>query len=253
MSLEATYIQRGYHQPYTPGTAKTAGEIVQLPDGRAAIVKTDLAASELGSVYSEGIFDVLCTSGTTWSAGDPVYWDASASVAITTPGASDDVLLGTAVDAVASGTAVRVDLNKGLAGAGGTGQRVAWRTRAQLIEHDDTAEHELVAAAENPAGLIILLATGIITEVMVGSSQDQQIVTVYDSDDTALATLTATDAAADAVGDLVQGTPTAIAATGTVLAVIPAGKGCYAKTSQATAGGTPAGSMRVGLLVAPLI
>jgi hypothetical protein len=71
------------------------------------------------------------------------------------------------------------------------------------------------------------------------------IVTLYDSDDNAISSLTPSDAAADAVGDLVQGALSAAnAATGTVQAVIPAGKGAYLKVSQATAGGTPAGEMK---------
>lgn len=251
---EALYKQIDGQQDYTPASAVSAGEIVQLSDGRAAVCKTDLAASEKGAVYTRGIFDVLCAAATTFSAGDPVYWDASASLAITSPGASDDVYLGTAVAASDGTTAlVRTDLNAGLAGAGGTGQRVAWTTRAQVVAHDDTDEFTLVAAAENPNGLLVVSFHGVVTEAPAGSSEDQLEITLYDEDDNALAVLLTTDTTPDAAGDIVVGTRTlAAGSTGDVAAVIPAGKAAYAKVSQATAG-TPAGEVRVSAIVAPLI
>lgn len=251
---EAIYRQNPNQQDYTPAGAVSSGEIVQLPDGRAAIIKTDLAASAKGAVYTKGTFDVLAATGTTFSAGDPVYWDASASLAITSPGAVDDLYLGTAVVAKTSGPLfVRVDLNEGLAGAGATGQRGVWMTRAIVVAHDDTAEHELVAATENPLGLHVVGFVGVVTEEPAGSSEDQLEITLYDEDDNALSVMITTDTTPDPADDIVVGTRALqVAVTGVVAAVIPAGKAAYAKVSQATAG-TPAGEIRVSALVCPLL
>jgi len=111
MSIEAIFKQNAGQQDYTAGSAILAGAIVQLSDGRAGVVKADLAASEKGSVYTEGIFDVLSASGTTFSAGVDVDWDDSNNLAVAD--AAGDYHLGTAVAAKTSGqTVVRVDLNQ---------------------------------------------------------------------------------------------------------------------------------------------
>lgn len=113
MSLKALLVATLAILPYTPGTAKYAGDLIQLADGRAAVVQTDLAASELGSVLVEGQFDVLCATGTTFSDGEMVYWDISASLAIkATSAEAGDFPLGPSLGAKASGpVVVRVDLN----------------------------------------------------------------------------------------------------------------------------------------------
>jgi len=120
---------------------------------------------------------------------------------------------------------------------------------------EDTADHVLLPAWMNRRGVVIELVYAIITEAMVGSSEDQGIITVYDSDDNALATLTPSDAAADAIGDMVIGTnPILISgATGDAAKYLAAGKGIDCKVTQATSGGTPAGKMKVYLVVRDLI
>jgi hypothetical protein len=100
-----------------------------------------------------------------------------------------------------------------------------------------------------PAGIVrvgshVVSGHALITEVMAGSSQDQGIATIYDTDDNAIMTLTPSDAAADAVGDIVLGSVNR-PATGTALIPIAALKGIYAKVTQVTAGGTPTGKYRV--------
>lgn len=112
MALEAVFKQGAGQQDYTPGSAVTAGEVVELTGGRAGIVKSNLAASEKGAVYTAGIFDVLCAAATTFAVGAPVIWDVSASVAIGGEGAAGDHFIGTAIEASDGSTAfVRTDLN----------------------------------------------------------------------------------------------------------------------------------------------
>ncbi len=95
---------------YTAGSAVVAGQLVQLADGRAAVVKTALAAGEKGSAYTEGIFEVDAASGLTLSDGVKVDVDVSEQTAVATT--TGDGHLGRLLGAKSSGeTTLRVDLN----------------------------------------------------------------------------------------------------------------------------------------------
>ena len=253
--LEALYRMESGQQDYTPAGALLAGAIVQLADGRAAVVKDDLAASQKGAVYTEGIIEVKSATATVFLIGAPVYWDTSANLAIIAPGDADDLYLGTAVVAKGSGPlTVTVDLNKGLAGFGSTGQRGSFTSRAVVVAHDSTAEHDLISSSENPAGLVVQSFYGVVTEAPVGSSEDQLEITLYDSDDNVLSVMITTNTTPTPADDWVIGTRALnVAATDVVACVIPATKGAYAKVSQATVGGSIAGEVRVAIIVAPLI
>jgi len=251
MMSEFIFKMNGGQQDYTPAAAKSAGEIVQWDDGRAAVVKTDLAADALGAVYLAGIGDVLAASGTTFVVGEDVYWDASANVAINVASAgAGDFRIGTAVAAKASGTTVvRVDLN-----APRGGQRGVFTSRVHEFDHADTDGVYLIDAADNPKGLVLVSLLGEVTEAPVGDSEDQLVVTLYDEDDNAIDTLTTTDGTPDAIGDVVIGATSLYgASTGAVLKKIPAGKAAYAKVTQATAGTGVAGKLKVRAIVAPLV
>jgi len=117
----------------------------------------------------------------------------------------------------------------------------------------DTADHVLIPTWMNQHGLIITQIWGVITEVMAGSSEDQGIITVYDEANNSLATLTASDAAADALTDIVMGYSLPAASTGALTKQVAAGKYVDCKVTQATSGGTPAGKMTVHILAVPLI
>lgn len=117
---------------------------------------------------------------------------------------------------------------------------------------EDAADHLLVPGFMNRTGLLVLGVFGRVTEQFAGSSQDQGIVTVYDEDDNVIATLTPSNAAADAVGDIVVGYSAYAASTGAAGKSVAAGKYIDCKVTQVTAGGTPAGKMTVHIIVAPL-
>lgn len=110
---EAVLVQCAGVLDNTPAGASDAGEVIQLADGRAAIRVSDVAAGIAGAVATEGIWDVLCDTAITLSAGDLVLWDASANTAIAAGSAgAGDFRLGVATAAKASGQLVaRVDLN----------------------------------------------------------------------------------------------------------------------------------------------
>lgn len=247
---EAKRINEPGEAKFTASAALASGEVIQLADGRAAVVAglTGFSSGDKAVAYTDGRYAFAAASATTFAIGDPVYWDISANLAINAPGDADDIYLGTCAVAKTSGqTEVQVDMGTAARGLG----RATWSSRAVEIDHADTGSFNLIAAADNPVGLAVESFVGLVTEAPVGSSEDQLVITLYDEDDNALATMTTTDTTPDAIGDIIQGTPTiANAATGTVMAIIPAEKAAYAKVSQATAG-TPAGKIKVRVTVSP--
>lgn len=97
---------------YTAVAAVTGGQVVQLSDGRAGVVPTDLAASELGSASTEGIYTVTKAADLVWVDGQEVWWDHSANAAVLQPAGDKDFYLGTAYgDATAAATTAKVQLN----------------------------------------------------------------------------------------------------------------------------------------------
>jgi len=104
----------------------------------------------------------------------------------------------------------------------------------------------LIPAELNKNGLIIKRIWALVTEVMAGSSEDQGVVTVSDESDNSLGTLTPSDAAADALNDLVQGSSNSTDdATGTLLRQVAAGEFVDAVVTTNTSGGTAAGKLLV--------
>jgi predicted RecA/RadA family phage recombinase len=249
MAYEASYYQPGESLDYTPGSATTAGTVLQLADGRAAVPANDIAASAKGSLTINGVFKVAAATGTTWSDGDLLYWDDSASLAVTKTNALDgsaDFYIGRAVGAKASGPLYGyVELN-------------APRPVLDPIVYEfdceggGTAAHQLIPAEQNPNGLMILGVWGVVSEVFAGSSQDQGIVTVSDESDNAICTLTPSDAGADALGDIITGYSIGDDATGVAGKTVAAGEYVDAAVTQQTSGTSAAGKMKVYVLAIPL-
>jgi predicted RecA/RadA family phage recombinase len=249
MAYEASYYQPGERLDYTPGGATTAGTVLQLADGRAAVPSNDIAASAKGSLTIRGVFKVAALTGATWSDGALLYWDESASGAVTKTLALDgdaDFYIGRAVGAKVSGVLFGyVELN-------------APRPVLDPIVYEfdvadgDTNSHVLIPAEQNPNGLMILGVWGVITEVMAGSGQDQGVVTVSDEADAVICTLTPSDAAADVVGDIVTGYSIGDDATGVAGKFVVAGAYVDAATTTKTTGGVPAGKIKVYIHAIPL-
>lgn len=110
---EAVYYAPGQSiRDYTPVAALTAGQVVQIADGRAAVPANDIAAGALGSVQVEGIHTVAKTASVVILDGQPVYWDHSANSATYAKSNDRDFFLGTAVgDAASADTTLKVNLN----------------------------------------------------------------------------------------------------------------------------------------------
>lgn len=120
---EAIYRQASGLVDYTAGSDLSAGWVFQLADKRAAILAADVKSGKKVGAYTQGIVDIAAASGTTFSAGDEVYWDESAGACIARSSAdlTADFFLGVAVVAKVSGELfVAVDLNAGRKTTGGT-------------------------------------------------------------------------------------------------------------------------------------
>jgi hypothetical protein len=218
----------------TATAAVAPGDIVSLPDGRVGVFtgSQTCAIGDIIELVTEGEIDVTALTGTTFSQGSEIYWDASASTAVATSTGVDDFYIGRAVAAKVSGElVVSVAMVEGFAGR----NPVVRHTRGITLDHADATEHDVIAAEDNVNGSHVLFF-GTVTEQPVGSSEDQLILGLFDEDDNELARITTTNTTPDAVGVQLRAT------TGKQL---PAGKGAYVKVVQATAGGSPAGAVRV--------
>ena len=76
---EAKFYQCGDTIDFTPVVAVAAGEMIQLPDGRAGYAFDAIAAGIKGSVQVNGIVAIAKTTSMVLLAGGRAYWDASAS------------------------------------------------------------------------------------------------------------------------------------------------------------------------------
>ena len=109
---EANRVRDGQIVQYTPAAAVSAGQVVQLPDGRAAIAHTAIAAGILGEVQVAGVFDMAKTTSMVVLKGSPLYWDASANKVHLLQVNDADFFVGVAAeDATADATTVEAALN----------------------------------------------------------------------------------------------------------------------------------------------
>lgn len=115
---EADFVKPGDSVPFTSVGAVVAGDVIQLPDGRAAVTPSAVAAAGSGEAAVCGVFDIDKTANQIILPGQPVFWDSSASKATVVPDIADaDFFLGSCVPkingvgAAGADTKVRVELN----------------------------------------------------------------------------------------------------------------------------------------------
>lgn len=116
---EGLTYQTGDIITFTTVAAVSAGEVLQVPDGRAGIATNGPAAGEDVSCEITGIKKLAKTANEIYVPGQRLYWDASASkVTAVPPVTAADFFVGCAVlDAAASDTTAKVDLNKNWEGS----------------------------------------------------------------------------------------------------------------------------------------
>lgn len=109
---EADPYQNECQRDITASAAYSAGEVVQLPDGRAGVYSRNVASGEVGTPATEGIFKVAKTASIVILDAGQVFWDHSANTATYNQVSDRDFYMGTAVgDAAASDSYVYVNLN----------------------------------------------------------------------------------------------------------------------------------------------
>lgn len=112
MTAEATRLHAADEFRFAHTAAVSRGEVILGPAGRTLIAADDYAADEEGNYYTEGVWELACATGTTFTAGDLVQWDVSANLAIAVGVVSGDFNVGRAIYGKASGpTVVKVLLN----------------------------------------------------------------------------------------------------------------------------------------------
>lgn len=112
--VDAIKPQNADYMDITAVAAITGGQVLQLPDGRAAIVPVDLAAGAVGAAGVSGVWTVTKAADIVWTDGMEIWWDHSANAATgeMVAAADKDFYLGTAVGDVAAATTTgRVNLN----------------------------------------------------------------------------------------------------------------------------------------------
>lgn len=122
MTMEARYVQDGCTVDWTSDAAYSAGDVIQLRDGRAGVVTVDIESGKKVGVYVSGIFEVQATTSMVILMGSRLFWDHSANKAHLLHRADRDFFLGCAqgggathsgtIAKTSAGTVVRVDLNK---------------------------------------------------------------------------------------------------------------------------------------------
>lgn len=96
---------------YTAEAAYSAGDVIQLRDGRAAVLPA-VASGEAAGAVTEGIYKIAKTASVVILDGGRVFWDHSANTATYNQVSDRDFFLGSAVgDAAAADSYVYVNLN----------------------------------------------------------------------------------------------------------------------------------------------
>lgn len=117
MTVEATMVHECPEEELqlTLEGSGSAGEIIQLPDGRAGFIDglNDPASGAKVTVRTQGVVTVPKTASIVLLDGGEVYWDFSANKAHFKKVNDQDFYLGTVVgDAASSDTELNVDLNR---------------------------------------------------------------------------------------------------------------------------------------------
>jgi len=110
----AQFIHYGKSIDYTPGSAVSAGDVV-VQGELVGVAKLDIAASALGALAVEGVFDFPKATGasTAITAGANVYWDVADTEAKVDDESAANKLIGKVVKAAVDADAtVRVRLSQ---------------------------------------------------------------------------------------------------------------------------------------------
>lgn len=175
MPAESTLVYDNIHWHFIAATTYSSGQILQHPDGRAAIVMglKSIASGDMVCAALEGQFEIASASATLFAIGEEVWWNDAGGAAIRRESAtSTSFRLGVARKAKVNGdTVVLVDLNS----TGNTEKVIAAPVAASAALTASSTE-TVIATAHVPANT---LKPGSILEVFA-----QIIATATNSTDT---------------------------------------------------------------------
>lgn len=219
------------------GSAILSGAVV-VTGNRIGIAAVNIAATTgTGTLDMEGVFELAAVATMAFAQGDKLYWDETAEKLTKVSGGN--VPAGICWEAkLSAGTTAKVKLSDGIEPVPAT----------PIIDCDVAVAASavtLIPARMNPGGLWIKSVSGRIVEAFGGDTEDQGVITVRDTDLNVICTLTATDAGADAVNDIVEGIFTQELATGGAGKYVAPGVGVEAIKTQSTEGASVAGQMEV--------
>ena len=241
---------------FTPGTAILGGVPTVLGGSILGTPDRDVAASKRDGFQFDGLRRADSASATVFAIGDTVYYNLTTGLAVAAALTFDPAVtlkVGIATKAKASGELFVQYLPETPTDRYGVLQPYVYEFDCDGVA-GDVLEHVLIPAWMNRHGLLILGVFGIVTEVFAGAGEDQGIVTIEDEDNNAIATLTASNASADAVNDVLVGTNDLYSATtGDAAKVVAAGKAVQGFVSQQTSGAGVAGKMKVYIRAIPLL
>lgn len=131
MTIQAQYIGRGETIDWVSDAAYSAGDVIQLRDGRAGVVSVDVESGKPVGIYVRGLFLMQKTTSMLILMGSKLFWDHSADKVHLLHGGDRDFYVGTAqpggpthlttitagvsgptIAATAAGTSVMVALNE---------------------------------------------------------------------------------------------------------------------------------------------
>jgi predicted RecA/RadA family phage recombinase len=112
MAIEAQLIQAGEVLNWTADADYSAGDVIQLSDGRAGFVTVDVTSGNIVGVQVTGVVKTLKTTSMVLLAGGRAYWDHSANKAHYKKVNDRDFYLGrVTADAASADTVCYVALN----------------------------------------------------------------------------------------------------------------------------------------------
>jgi predicted RecA/RadA family phage recombinase len=95
----ADYVSGPDAIDFTAGSDLAGGAVV-VQGTQIGCTKVPVPNGTVGTLHVQGVFDINCASGTTFSAGALLYWNAGSGLITTT---NTDVLIGRAALAKTSG------------------------------------------------------------------------------------------------------------------------------------------------------
>lgn len=142
---EANYYRDGKSVTFTTVAAVAAGEVLQVPDGRAGVAINTALAGELVTCQIEEVHKMAKTANQIYVPGQRLYWDASESkVTAVPPVTAADFFVGCCFyDAAAADTEVQVDLNKDWEGS--IDQRTATFASVPVLTSGDPRAYQVGA------------------------------------------------------------------------------------------------------------